>query len=101
MTAFGESTNARLREVADSFLDLSSDPDQFLIRPYWKQGASTKHAVTPSNAMDDIPDLQLDQPASRSSGVRGRRSARPASSLTANTPAEEQGGSDRKIRVTY
>src|SRR5574337_1163618 len=37
VVAFGESTNARLREVADSFLDLSSDPEQFLIRPHGKR----------------------------------------------------------------
>jgi uncharacterized LabA/DUF88 family protein len=31
VAAFAESTNARLREVADAFLDLSTDPEQFLI----------------------------------------------------------------------
>lgn len=31
VAAFAESTNARLREVADAFMDLSSEPDRFLI----------------------------------------------------------------------
>ena len=31
VAAFSESTNARLREVADAFLDLSTEPEQFLI----------------------------------------------------------------------
>jgi uncharacterized LabA/DUF88 family protein len=31
VAAFAESTNARLREVADAFTDLSSEPDRFLI----------------------------------------------------------------------
>lgn len=32
VAAFKESTNARLREIADSFLDLSADPERFLIK---------------------------------------------------------------------
>lgn len=32
IAAFAESTNAKLREAADGFLDLSSEPDRFLIR---------------------------------------------------------------------
>lgn len=31
VAAFAESTNARLKEVADAFLDLSSEPERFLI----------------------------------------------------------------------
>jgi uncharacterized LabA/DUF88 family protein len=31
VAAFAESTNARLREVADAFMDLSAEPEQFLI----------------------------------------------------------------------
>jgi uncharacterized LabA/DUF88 family protein len=31
VAAFAESTNARLREVADAFTDLSAEPDRFLI----------------------------------------------------------------------
>lgn len=34
VVAFAESTNARLREIADSFLNVSDNPDQFLIRPH-------------------------------------------------------------------
>jgi uncharacterized LabA/DUF88 family protein len=33
VVSFGESTNATLRERANAFLDLSSEPDRFLIRP--------------------------------------------------------------------
>ena len=33
VVAFESSTNARLKEIASSFLDLASDPDLFLIRP--------------------------------------------------------------------
>ena len=32
VAAFAESTNAKLREIADNFLDVSSDPEQFLIQ---------------------------------------------------------------------
>jgi uncharacterized LabA/DUF88 family protein len=39
VAAFAESTNSKLREVAGSFLDVSSNPDQFLIRPHGKNGS--------------------------------------------------------------
>ncbi len=42
VVAFKESTNARLREVADSFLDLSSEPDRFLIQDSRKPGTKRK-----------------------------------------------------------
>lgn len=76
VVAFGESTNARLREVADSFLDLSSDPDQFLIRPHGKRPPIAKPTT------------------------RGRTSVAPANVVTTeDEPPEIEGG--RKIRVTY
>ncbi len=39
VAAFGESTNAQLKEVADSFLDLSSEPERFLIQTHRKTSA--------------------------------------------------------------
>ncbi len=42
VVAFKESTNARLREVADSFLDLSAEADTFLLQDSRKLGAKRK-----------------------------------------------------------
>lgn len=36
VAAFGESTNAELKEVADNFLDLSHEPERFLIQTHRK-----------------------------------------------------------------
>jgi uncharacterized LabA/DUF88 family protein len=46
VVAFKESTNARLREVADSFLDLSAEPDLYLLQDSRKPG--TKRIITPA-----------------------------------------------------
>lgn len=107
VAAFGESTNSRLREVADSFLDLSSDPDQFLIRPHGKHAVgSGKHGASHEEAHGDMPSLDLDVPAPRTN--RGRRTAPRATSteshadtdvgVDTNTSAES---GSRTIRVTY
>lgn len=42
VVAFKESTNARLREVADSFLDLSAEADTFLLQDSRKPGTKRK-----------------------------------------------------------
>ena len=108
VAAFGESTNSRLREVCDSFLDLSSDPDQFLIRPHAKHAGNSK--VAPREQLQDqdeemMSDLSLDLPAPRPAASRGRRPTRvtpPAEieSTDSSTPPAPSTGS-RKIRVTY
>lgn len=50
VAAFAESTNSKLREIADTFLDLSASPDEFLIRARGHRdegevGASDKEEV--------------------------------------------------------
>ncbi len=117
VAAFGESTNSRLREVADSFLDLSSDPDQFLIRPHAKHATNPKHAASAPPVQEEVAemtDLDLDIPAPRadapSSAPRGRRPTRstpppvPPALPSDRKPGKDEGDVDmgtRKIRVTY
>lgn len=116
VTAFGESTNSRLREVADSFLDLSSDPDQFLIRPHVKHATNQKHATPVPSVQEDVvemTDLDLDIPTPRvnaPSASRGRRPTRstpppvPPILPSDHKPGKDEGDGEtgtRKIRVTY
>jgi uncharacterized LabA/DUF88 family protein len=53
VVAFKESTNARLREVADSFLDLSAESETFLLqdnrKPGTKRKGPEKEKETPRN----------------------------------------------------
>lgn len=72
VAAFKESTNAKLREVADSFLDLSAEPEQFLI-PDGRPG--TKRPP-------------------------GRQAGKPIEERPKTPPAPSKGPS-RNIRITY
>lgn len=79
VVAFKESTNARLREVADSFLDMSAEADEFLIgegRPGTKR----------------LPGRQASQ------------ASRPAGKTTSKTKGNDHPGTKdtpRNIRITY
>lgn len=60
IVAFGASTNAQLRASTTSFLDLSDDPDLFLIRPRRRtqgnspqKGSGHEHSAQ-ENALDEI-----------------------------------------------
>ncbi|MBP7005958.1 NYN domain-containing protein [Patescibacteria group bacterium] len=87
VVAFESSTNARLKEVASSFMDLASDPDLFLIRPR-RRG--------PGKA-DDRDDSPLDLPSDEEASLLGGPVVPPAST---DTPEKPRGG-QRQIRVTY
>lgn len=101
VAAFGESTNSRLREVCDAFLDLSSDPDQFLIRPHGKHSGATKSSPREVvQEAEELSDLDLDVPAARPQSGRGRRPARATTSNVSSNNDDLDLGS-RKIRVTY
>ena len=94
VVAFGESTNARLREVADSFLDLSATPTDFLIRSRAPRGGKGSHEAQEFadqiDQEDDLSELMLEhRPA-----TRGRKSSPPK-------PPHEETGTGRKIRITY
>ncbi len=114
VAAFGESTNNRLREIADSFLDLSSDPDQFLIRPHGKHTATQKHVpmLFAEQEQEEVPalDLQSDVPVPRAPTTitRGRRPTRttpppipPPLPPTKSKKDDDDATGGRKIRVTY
>jgi uncharacterized LabA/DUF88 family protein len=75
VVAFAESTNARLKEVADSFLDVSADPTRFLIRA----------------GRGRAPNGGGETETKSTRNVRGRR---PATNEEAPTPP-------RAIRVTF
>ncbi len=78
VVAFGSSTNATLREVCDSFLDLSTEPDQFLIRPRGRR---------PDKGPDDQPDLSFDDETGHPK----------------RNPRDDHGnrGGNRKIKITF
>lgn len=81
VAAFSESTNARLREIADTFLDLSTRPEKFLI-----------HARGRHDEKDARNDRNDD-----AHQKNGKKPVRPA-------PRRPDGDGDeplRKIRVTY
>ncbi len=86
VVAFENSTNARLKEEASSFLDLASDPDLFLIRPR-KRGAKRADAGDRTNDLDVGDD---DEAVDRRI---------PEELLPKND--SEKSGNGRQIRVTY
>lgn len=94
VVAFGESTNARLREVADSFLDLSATPADFLIRSRPTRGSKTDHEshdlAEHLDQEDDLSELMLEHRPT----PRGRKPSPPK-------PPHEDAGTSRKIRITY
>lgn len=61
VAAFAESTNARLREVADAFLDLSAEPERYLIgyrtrRKPEKEEGKKQHREKGSSRRETPPD---------------------------------------------
>lgn len=58
VAAFSESTNAQLKEVADSFLDLSAEPERFLIQAHRKTAPASRGGKAPKGKSND------DKPAS-------------------------------------
>ncbi len=124
VVAFGSSTNAQLKERADSFLDLSSDPTAYLIHSAragramrHSGGAGPAHHAPNANSSAhelSLPDasapLSLDSapmeitpaqsvfpPTNRGRGKgRGRGAASGPSKPTGDAPAPK-----RNIRVTF
>ncbi len=95
VVAFDASTNARLREIASSFLDLASDPDLFLIRPR-RRGAPTK-------AQPDPDDAPLELPSEEEASLLGGpvTPPAPADAPSANDKPRHGNGPRRQIRVTF
>lgn len=115
VVAFGSSTNAQLKERADSFFDLSSDPETFLIHsarssrgpvhhqtthhaPSAASSAAVVHEQTPSQqdgaplTLDPVPTIPTrGRPKSPTRG-------RPPSN---DKPSTEPPQPTRKIRVTF
>ncbi len=87
VVAFGESTNARLREIADSFLDLSATPANFLIRSRAPRGQKAEAEA----GEDDLSDLMQEH----SPAPRSRKNTR------SSKPPEDPALPSRKIRITY
>jgi len=94
--AFAASTNARLKEVADDFIDLASDPDQFIIRPH--RGGATPRTGKRSDDLEkmfeDHDDLPPPIKLAASEEKRRPSSPRPP------RPGNADSGS-RKVRVTF
>lgn len=128
VVAFGSSTNAQLKERADSFLDLSSDPDAYLIRSarssrITPHHTSTRHTSTPSTsapaprAQKQAPEaegapltleplsfaddaIQTNVSAAKQQALRGK-APRGRSSGGTNGPEKDPPSPTRKIRVTF
>jgi len=92
VVAFGESTNAKLREVCDAFLDVSEDPKSFLIHAH---GGPKKHTDMPDDDEDenDLAKLMEDSRPEK-------RPIKPIKPPHIPTKPADDGGS-RKIRVTF
>ncbi|MBP9762035.1 NYN domain-containing protein [Patescibacteria group bacterium] len=122
VVAFGSSTNAQLKERADSFLDLSSDPTAYLIHSA-RAGRSVRHTnthhIAPAMTMpvqehpvpESLAPLTLDvapierprpvNPPTDSSTLprgRGKTRGRPSGE---DKPSDEPPQPTRKIRVTF
>lgn len=59
VTAFGESTNARLKEVANSFTDLSAEPERFLIGFGRKTNAASPRRKSADTTEEEVPQKGL------------------------------------------
>jgi len=81
VAAFTESTNARLREVADAFLDLSTEPERYLI------GYRTRRSTTTESPM------KKEKPADTEKSTQEKNNRRKRS--------EGSDESMRKVRITY
>lgn len=92
--AFDASTNARLKEIASSFLDLASDPDLFLIRPRRRGGLPTKAQQDPDNAPLELPSEEEAQ-------LLGGPVTPPTPSEPSTNDKPRGGGPRRQIRVTF
>ncbi len=126
VVAFGSSTNAQLKERADSFLDLSSDPETFLIHsarsnrgPVHHQ--TTRHTTSATNnataVHEQTPSQQDGAPLSlepvsvatetvshtpTTPTARGRGKTPPRGRPPSNSkPPTEPPQPTRKIRVTF
>lgn len=113
VVAFGSSTNAHLKERADSFLDLSSDPETYLIHSAraGRNGTRHTHAHAPKvqdalPALEDAP-LSLDalpatnsSPSEKPSAQRGK-TVRSRSGSSGSKPSNDPPQPTRKIRVTF
>lgn len=84
VVGFGESTSASLRDVADAFIDVSAEPDLFLIRAH-----NPRQRVSSDEQLDDLPDL----------GTHAEpRRPNPKKSMP---PRENESKSKRNIRISY
>ncbi len=113
VVAFGSSTNAQLKELADSFFDLSSDTETYLIHSARAGRGPTRHqtahhstppAPTPQETMLEGAPLSLDTPPSlqeRPSTPRGRPKAPRGRSSGTDKPSNDPPQPTRKIRVTF
>jgi uncharacterized LabA/DUF88 family protein len=91
VAAFDASTNATLKETADGFIDLASDPDLFLIRP-------RRRSMGHEQPADDEP---LDLPTNEEASLLGGPIEPPSSSGTSGHGKKPRSGGRREIRVTY
>ncbi len=112
VVAFEASTNARLKEVTSSFLDLASDPDLFLIRPR-RRGANNSQSQNVDDEDDNGP-LQLPSdeeasllggpvtppPSTNTGGDHHRQVIKPRAT-PATPPSAPAGSPRRQIRVSY
>ena len=89
VVAYSESTNAKLKEVCDAFLDLSEEPDQYLIRPHG--GQSGKRAKDLEKMFGEGEGLSLDT----------KRHPHPGTPRPPHPPHPPHAGGQRKVRVTF
>lgn len=120
VVAFGSSTNAQLKERADSFLDLSSDPETYLIHSARAGRVAGRHpaphtpvahppTVHEAHPVHEMAPLSLDpapsieRPAANAAPVtRGRPKApRGRPSPSNDKPSNDPAQPTRKIRVTF
>lgn len=90
VVAFAESTNAQLREVASSFLDLSEDPEPFLIGYHKKGSHKSKNAK--KEEPDDVELIEKALTEHHGPAIKHRRSSE---------NDEETSTTGRNIRITY
>lgn len=91
VVAFEASTNARLKEVCDSFTDLASDPDLYLIRP-------RRRGPNPTQMDEDTGPLEL--PSAEEASLLGGPITPPAS-MDTPSHTKPRAASRRQIRVSY
>lgn len=113
VVAFGSSTNAQLKERADSFLDLSSDPTTYLIHSARAGRAGVRENTRPPTTREVVHEspsqtahapLMLEElpgktPAPSAIPVAGPRPVRTSNKPRGNDKPTPP--TTRKIRVTY